>query len=67
MGHESQAISPSDLEQARDIFDAAEIPHARIRFSYNEGSDRWELRDAADDSVVARRAAPPNSVPWVAV
>jgi len=63
MAFNTQAISPSDLEAARDFFDAAGTPWARIRFAYDEATDCWELRDSDDDSVVASR--PPPDVAWV--
>lgn len=57
-----QAISPSDLCEARRIFDSLGIPRSRIRFSYNDGNDHWELRDSDDDSMKADRM--PTGVEW---
>ena len=45
------AISPTDLQFARDVFDAqiTPIPHEQMAWYYNEEDDRWEVYDASAD------------------
>jgi len=63
----AQAITPSDLEEAKRFFDEDGLAHTRIRFSLDEATQRWELRDSATDVVVARRDPPPDAIVWARV
>ena len=63
----AQAITPSDVEEAKRLFDEDGVVHTRIRFSLDNSSQQWELRDSATDVVVARRDAPPDAVAWTRV
>ena len=63
----SQSISPSDLEEAYRILGELDIATDRARFAYHAETDQWCLHDGADDSCIAKRAAPPNAIEWAKV
>lgn len=65
MAYNTQSISPSDLSIAWELFDAAGITRSRVRFAFSEADDRFELRDALDDSLVAYKEN--GSVEWTEV
>jgi hypothetical protein len=62
MPEHTQAITPSDLEEARRIFGAQGIAFDRVRFNFLPAEDRWEMRDALLDNVVASRD--PDGIVW---
>ncbi len=65
MPRSSQAITPSDLEEAERIFREDSKPYDRVRFCYDSGIDKWCLHDLKGDTRIAERTT--NTNEWVRV
>lgn len=62
VAYTSQAITPSDLEEGRRIFDTAEIPRTKLMYYYNEAADCWEIHEVPTSTKKAER--PAGNVGW---
>jgi hypothetical protein len=65
MPFHTQSITPSDLEEARRIFDGRALPWDEIRFKYCDTNDRLEIRHCTADMLIATKDV--NQVAWVEV